>query len=266
MKRLFVILSILFSTALISSCGPKKTAEVKSEPMSDSAAIQYQFSYEFYSKGDLIRAYRSILQAEQASPKSTDVLNLKGLILFRQEKYEESERAFQEALNLDPGLSEVLNNLGTLYFQEKKYDKAEAVLKRALDNPLYLYPERIHNNLGLVYYAQSKPKQAKDEFLRSIQVRDDFYLAYQNLGKLLLKENNYEDAKPYLEAAVKNCPKCSEPHYHLGTVLLKENNRAEAIKLFREAYKLDPNGYYGQLGKRFLVDEGETPETEKKEQ
>jgi len=246
-----------------SACGPKKTMrESRSEPMNESASIQYQFAYEFYTKGDLIRSYRSILKAEEFSPKSTDVLNLKGLILFRQEKYEEAEKAFQEALALDPGLSEVLNNLGTLYFQQKKYEKAEASLKSALDDPLYLYPERIHNNLGLVYFAQGKPKQAKDEFLKAIQVRDDFYLAYQNMGKLLMGEKKFEEAKPYLEAAVKNCPQCSEPHYHLGTVMLKENNRQEAIRLFREAYQLDPQGYYGQLGKRFLVDEGIEKSTE----
>lgn len=249
----FILFGLIFS---VLACSSKKAGDT-AEPMSDSATIQYQFAYEFYQQGELIRALRSIIQAEEASPKNTDVKNLFGLILFRQAKFEKAETKFKEAIALDPKLSEVYNNLGTLYYQQKQYAKAEASLRQALANPLYLYPERIHNNLGLVYQARGDLDDALEQFERAINLKPDFYLPYQNLGKLWIQKENYKRAQPMLEEAVRLCSECSEPHYHLGEVLLKNDAKAKAVELFQKAYELDPRGYYGQLGKQFLLDGGE---------
>ncbi len=244
MKKWIEITAFLVVIAGLSGCSNRSQA--KSEPLDEKAQIQYQFASEAYEKGDLIPALSSTLEALKTSPHNPEAKNLLGLIYFRQRKYAEAEQAFLGAIASDSHRSEFHNNLGTLYYEMKAYDKALKSLQQALVNPLYMYPERIHNNLGLVNEALGRLEEAKSNYLESIRLRKDFYLPYQNLGKLYLDEGNKERAKVMLSEAVKNCVDCAEPRYHLG-ILLKEKSLTEAMKLFKQGAQLDPNGYYGRL-------------------
>ena len=230
------------------------TKEVEKEALNDKAAIQYQFAYDAYVNNDLIPALSSALQAVKISPGNADARNLLGLIYFRQGKYDEAEVELKKAVELDPNLSEAHNNLGTLYYDQKRYPDALRSLETALENPLYLYPERIYNNIGLTQAALGKTKEARASYERSIQLSRDFYLPYQNLGKLLMSEGETKVALNYLKMASELCPNCSEPRYHAGNILLKENKQQEALKLFKEGARIDPKGYYGQLCKQLIVE------------
>jgi eukaryotic-like serine/threonine-protein kinase len=145
--------------------------------------------------------------------------------------------------------------LGTLYYEQKRYTEAKAALEKALENPLYLYPERIHNNLGLVEEALGNKKAAIEAYDRAIFLRRESYLPYQNLGKLYYQAGNYERAKTLLEEATRLCQDCSEPRYFLGMVLVKNNKMTEALKIFKQGADTDPRGYYGQLCQKYLVKE-----------
>jgi Tfp pilus assembly protein PilF len=239
----------LVSGILFASC----TSKEQPQALDEKAAIQYQFAYDTYIKGDLIVALTYALKAESLSPRNPETLNLLGLIYFQQEKFKESEEKFLKAAALDPKLSEVHNNLGTLYFSMKRYDDALNALDAALKNPLYLNPERIHNNRGLVYEAMGRPREAVDEYQTAIRFDKKFYLPYQNLGKLHYNAKHFNEAKPLLEAAAKLCPECSEARYFLGSLLLKESKASEALRLFKEGADADPSGYYGQLCKKFMA-------------
>ena len=125
---------------------------------------------------------------------------------------------------------------------------------------MYLNPERIHNNLGLVYRDQGDHDRAKLEFERAMAVKPNYYLPYQNLAKLLEEKGNQAEAKTLYERAVELCAECAEPRYRLASLLMAEDLKDQAIRLFREAYELDPRGYFGQLGKKFLLDTGSLDE------
>ncbi len=245
MKQIAFIL-----TLGIVGCATKQGAE----SMNDKAHIQYQFAYDFYHKGELIPSLAAGLRAQEHSPNNPDIKNLIGLIYFRQEKYDLAEQSFQSAIDLDPKLTEAYNNLGTVYYVQKRYEEARRVLEKSLENPLYLYPERIYNNLGLVEEATGNDAKAISYYEQSITFRNDFYLPYKNLGHFLLKKGDTKRAKNLLLEATRLCPDCSEPRYHLGSLLLKENKAKEALKYFQEGAKIDPKGYYGVLCKQHILD------------
>jgi type IV pilus biogenesis/stability protein PilW len=257
MKVLNVVVLVLVCSFL--SCSGKQrqsAASFQAEPMSEQAAIQYQFAFEFYQRGDLIRALTAALRATELSPKNPDVRNLLGLIYFRQQDYPKAEQSFQSAIELNPKMSEAFNNLGTLYYDRGRLEEAEKALLAALENPLYLYPERIYNNLGLVYASLKLGQQAREAYEKAIRLRPDYYLPYLNLGKLWMEEGGFNAARPLLREAERLCGFCSEPKYQLAQVLLNENQRLEAEKLLKEVFELDPRGYYGQLARRFLIEHG----------
>lgn len=254
----YLLLFLALTSLSLAGCASKKNAEaqMEPEPLNEHAGIQYQFAYEFFQQGDLIRGLASALKAVEAAPRNPDARNLLGLIYFRQAEYEKSEAEFKMAIELNPKMSEAYNNIGTLYYEMKRYAEAKVALERALENPLYLYPERIYNNLGLVYEAMAKKADAQQAYERAIALRSDYYLPYLNLGEFWLKNMDHKRARPLLREAARLCPACSEPKYHLAQAMLAENRMEEALKLFKQGYDLDPKGYYGQLCRQFLVEHG----------
>jgi len=253
---IYSILVAVLCVGGMSACAAKKEVAELPEPMTERASLQYQFAYEFFRDGDLVRALAAVLDAQVSSPRNPDILNLTGLIFMRQEKFEESAAQFERALALNPKASDVANNFGTLYLQQKEFRKAQQMFERALDNPLYLYPERIYNNLGLAYAGLGNFDAAKEAYERAISLRRDYYLPYQNLGKLWLSRGERQQARPLFQEAARLCAQCSEPHYHLALVLAEENQLERAVRLFERAYELEPRGYFGLLARQFLVDSG----------
>lgn len=247
--QIFKYLAAFVISTVVFGC----TSKEQPQSLDEKSAIQYQFAYDTYLKGDLIVALNFALKAEAITPRNPETLNLLGLIYFQQEKYKEAEEKFVHAARLDPKLSEVHNNLGTLYYATKRYDEALSAFEEALKNPLYLNPERVHNNRGLVFEAMGNSKEAAQEYLEAIHFNQKFYLPYQNLGKLNYNLKRYDEAKPMLSTAAKLCPECSEARYFLGSLLLKENKASEALKLFKEGASVDPSGYYGELCKKFMA-------------
>lgn len=246
MKTIF---SVAILGIFIAACatGGGRQAKVTSEPLDEKATIHYDFAFDAFRNGDMIPALTEATKAAELAPKNAAVQNLLGLILFRQSKLAEAERAFQKAGELDPKMSEAFNNLGTLYLAQKRYGEAEQALIRAQDNPFYLYPERIQNNLGLAYVGMNKIKEAETAFRTAMNYRKDFYLPKMHLGRLLLNTQRVTEALEVIQEAAKLCKDCAESQYYLGSAFLKLNKSEEARAAFKRGSDLDPKSDFGRL-------------------
>ena len=246
---------IVLTLILCVGCSSKRLGQWdrQTEPMSDKAAIHYEIAREAYFSGDLIPALASALKGVELSPKNSELRNLLGLIYFRQDKLGQAEAEFQEAIKLDPRMPEAFNNLGSLYLAKKEYLQAKNTLLKGIENPLYLYPERLQNNLGLAYMGLGESELAVSAFESAIKMNKDFYLPYLNLGRFFFEQESIEKAEPLLRAAVRLCSNCSEQRYYLGRLLLRQNKTQEALGLFKEGASIDPEGYFGKQCQQYVV-------------
>lgn len=245
----FIFLWVLSGCA--TSSGSR--ADVQTEPLSDKAAVHYDIAFDSYMNGDLIPALGAALKTVELAPQNAEAHNLLGLIYFRQEKAALAEAEFKKAIAANPKSSEAYNNLGSVYLSLNRYAEARDVLVKAQENPLYLYPERIMNNLGLAYQGLGDSKEAEAHFLEAIKLNKNFFLPHMNLGRIYAERNETGKAEPLLIQAMKVCGDCSEPRYVLGKIYLKTNRSDEAVKLFKQGADVDPEGYFGQLCKKYLV-------------
>jgi Flp pilus assembly protein TadD len=246
---------IVVGLLALSGCAQKRLGqwERQTKPMSERAAIHYEFAREAYFSGDLIPALASALKAVDLSPSNSEIRNLLGLIYFRQDKLSDAEVEFKAAIKLDPGMPEAFNNLGTLYLAGKNYAEAKNVLLKGLENPLYLYPERLQNNLGLAYLGLGEQNLAIEAFESAIKMNKGFYLPYLHLGRLFFDKGENSRAEPLLKEAVRLCSNCSEQRYYLGRILLRNNKTQEALNLFKEGASVDPEGYFGKQCQQYVV-------------
>ncbi len=107
------------------------------------------------------------------------------------------------------------------------YKTAEAFYKNSLklDSGDYI----AENNLGLIYEKQSNLQQAKNCYLLSLKIKNNFE-AHKNLGVLYRKEKDYRKSEEHLNKALIFKPGDTQTHLSLGMTYLVQ-------KKFYEGYK-----------------------------
>lgn len=103
-----------------------------------------------------------------------------GAMLYFEEKYDEAEKEYLEALRLSPTEAMVNNNLGLIYFMRADSGKAEEYFKKELE----LYPnyDNAHANLAMVYYQKGDSDAAEEEWLTTIKINPDHKETLKNLA------------------------------------------------------------------------------------
>jgi uncharacterized protein (AIM24 family) len=105
---------------------------------------------------------------------------------------EEAERQLEEAYLLRPRDQKVLNLLGLLYFKQEKFEKAEEVYRKlATESP---EAHTLFYNLGLIYLKLNRFDDAELAFLKSLQLSRDNPKINFYLGSIYERQRRFQDA------------------------------------------------------------------------
>jgi Flp pilus assembly protein TadD len=122
---------------------------------------------------------------------------------------------------------------------QKQFEAAITPLQKVLtEEPDFAYG---HFQLGYVYTALKKPKEARAEYERATALDPKMAAAFVNLGMLLLENREDAAAVAPLRKAVELLPAESRPRYLLAVALDRSGNRAGAAEAFEALLHLDPN-------------------------
>ena len=171
----------------------------------------------------------------------------------------QAKAAFQQAVDLDPGYSDAYNNLGILYMQDKEYSKAEASFHQALQNPLYLTPEKALVNLGKVMEAKDNSAAAEQYYRQAIKYKPAFVQAYYNLGMLFYHTDRFTQATTAFERATALAPRWPQVWLRYGMSLKKTGKFEKARAAFRKVLEVSPQT---EVAKQAEVELQELPATE----
>ncbi len=116
----------------------------------------------------------------------------KGRELFKARRLEEAERELEEAYLLRPRDVRVLNLLGLVYFRQDKLEKAEEVYRKlATENP---EAHTLHYNLGLICIKLSRLQDAESAFLKALELTRENPKINFYLGSIYERTHRYKDA------------------------------------------------------------------------
>jgi tetratricopeptide (TPR) repeat protein len=144
----------------------------------------------------------------------------------------------QHAIQNDPSDANAYHELAVTYRAMKNYGEA----LRAEEAALALQPERseFHGIRAMVRVETGQFAQAKDEFLRVIQMDPNNAVAWNNLGNAYRELNELDEAAEAYRKAIELSPHYAYPENGLGTVLVRQKQTQEAIPHFEKALQLDP--------------------------
>lgn len=165
---------------------------------------QAKSAVDWYSLGHLLHTYllryeeteMAYRQAIDLDPKYTYPWNnLGSLLQDHLSRYEEAEQAYRQAIDLDPKFATPWNNLGILLQHYlSRYDEAEQAYRQAIDlDPKDAYP---WSNLGnLLQDHLFRYKDAEQAYLKAKVVDNDFLGSTVNLCWSAIQQTQIDKAQ-----------------------------------------------------------------------
>jgi tetratricopeptide (TPR) repeat protein len=95
-------------------------------------------------------------------------------------------------------------------------------------------------NKGHSLFYQQKPKDAINEYTKSINIDPEFYLAYYDRGVVYVNLEEYEKAIPDLKRSIELYNEFSNSYYFLGFVYHSQNKLDMAMANYTKAINTDP--------------------------
>lgn len=112
--------------------------------------------------------------------------------VIRNKDWQNNESLFKAALKESADGLIVHTSLAAINIRQNNWEEAEKELQIAQN----IWPDNSHelNLLGIVAEQKGDFKLAEERYKRSIELNKDAFNSYINLGKLLLKQNRYDEA------------------------------------------------------------------------
>ncbi len=231
-------------------------------------------------------------KAHDLKPKDSRAVYGLGNLYSDLQRWEDSEKAYREAISLDPGAPEAYVALSFVLTQPiagadvaDRYVEAEQMIRKAIgqdkDNAV------AYDQLGVAMELQGRiGRETEDAYRRAISLAPDYALAYAHLGRLKGRNNQaaesrkaYKtafqlakdapsmilvadtlqaskpvDAEQLLRRALQIDPRNPMALFLLSDVLVRQQKLAEAEKVLRDSIQISQNSYtpYSKLGDLFL--------------
>ncbi len=98
---------------------------------------------------------------------------------------------------------ELENNYGVELFRNGQIEQAKAHFEKSIELvPDWPFP---HNNLGATEESFGNLEKAEQEYKKAIEY-SDYYLAYENLARLLIKMEKFEEAEAFIKKSLLKLP------------------------------------------------------------
>jgi len=207
--------------------------------------LNFELGYRLGKRKERNGAIRFSTAAVSIRPNAVAAhLNL-GAALLGSAMPDEASASFRKVIELDPRSVKAHNGLAHALLLQKKLDEALEVCDAAIQlDPNYALS---HCNRSQVLRAQKKWDEAVAACRTAVSVEPTFHGAHMALGEALLEQKNLIEAIACYRKAVDLSPSV-ETYNDLGVLLFRHKQYDDAVVAFRKASEYDPHSPAPYLG------------------
>lgn len=154
-----------------------------------------------------------------------------------QNKTEDAERLFIQALTVQPQALDVQAQLAKLYLTTNRENKAEALYKELLQQRQDV---SFFSNLGLAYYRQAKYVEACQAYQEALNREPQMPERSAALGRACIAAHRFEEAAPLLEKASVRLSRDTQLLHLLAECYMQLGHTDKAEETYRRINKLEP--------------------------
>lgn len=129
-------------------------------------------------------------------------------------------------------------NLGNAYMDKGEFDKAISHLNEA-SKIADFYPQ-IHFNLGYIYEQQNKKKEAREEYLKTLAIDDNYFYVYKHLINSYIETKEFDKSLPLIDRLNRVFPGDLKLTLLYGKILYISNKKVQAEEQFNKAIQIAP--------------------------
>ncbi len=155
---------------------------------------RFDLGLSYLKERQTIQALREFIEAEKLNPDDPEIQNTLAMTYFEKKVYDKAEEHLRKALIADPKYSEAWNNLGTVYRHMGQPDEAVNCYEKALEDVLYVTPERALFNLGMIYFERGLYTKALEYFVQAYEANKLFAVTRYYLGVTNMKLGRKKEA------------------------------------------------------------------------
>jgi len=130
-------------------------------------------------------------------PNDPYVLNQKAMETWSRGELEDAERLYQRLVEIAPNWVIAYNQLGYINMMKGRFAEAEEYFK----SYRFIAPDQAnpHDSLGELFITQGRYDEAKESLERAIEIKSDFWAAYQHLVLMQSASGDTEGARATIE-------------------------------------------------------------------
>jgi tetratricopeptide (TPR) repeat protein len=185
---------------------------------------------------DYDRAGHYLEESLAEDPTSVEARYHLGRVRYQQNRFDLAIAAFQEVLRRDPGNIKAEDNLGLSLEAKNEVDSAVVAYRTAikLDDALPLHSEQPYLNLGTLLVKSGQTEEAVPLLTRACAIAPSSSKAHYQLAKAYFDLTRFEDARLEAETTIRLDPNESSNHYLLGRIY----QRSGEVELAKEQFHL----------------------------
>ncbi|XP_045165039.2 stress-induced-phosphoprotein 1-like [Mercenaria mercenaria] len=253
---------------------PSSSSKFTSEPPSSTSKPQ---SSSDSNSSQQNKSNESSVSDEQKKAKAAKE---KGNAAYKEKKFEEAIKHYDEAIDLDPTEMTYLNNKAAVYFEQKKYDECIAICEKAVEvgrenradftiiakalartGKAYLKKEDEENAIRYLNKSLSEHRapdiaklvleieKQKKEKERLAYINPEIALEEKTKGNEFYQQGKYPEALKHYTEAIKRNPQDAKIYSNRAACYTKLMEFNLALRDCDECIKLEPNFIKGYLRK-----------------
>ncbi|HOJ64774.1 MAG TPA: tetratricopeptide repeat protein [Spirochaetota bacterium] len=213
--------------------------------MADNIESLYEEANNYYYENDYEKAAKLYQEIIKKNPNHYLSYEKLGKIEQARNNIKEAVVYFEKALNINNKNANGWNDLGNLYYDLVDYNNAIRCYKKAIEADSNFY--WAYYNIGLsmtrMYTKENKKEmdEAKEWFEKALNIKKDYYPAFNELGLYYMDQNNYNKAEEYFTKCININPNYKYPYYNLASIYKERDDYKKAKEYLLKSLKCDPN-------------------------
>lgn len=216
------------------------------------ATYHFQMGLSNLGENNITSALVEFTAAEKIDPDNHELQNYLGIVYFRKNKLDVSEKKYLRAIALKPDYSDARNNLAVTYLEMKRWEDAIYQLKLVTEDIFYQNQEAAGINLALAYFG-------KGDFNQALTTLRPLAAAYPldpriryNIGRVYYANDRIDLAIIEFRKAIELYPDYLQAYYSLGQATMKQGDKKTAATAFREVVRIAPDSEMALLSREYL--------------
>lgn len=165
----------------------------------------------------------------------------KGIELVEKEEYEQSLEIAHKLQKMEPDSADGFHLQAIIMQHQQRFDESIKVLDKAIDNAPY--DAGLYNQRGFAKMSTDKPDEARKDFEEAIEL-EDLEAAHRNLVLVDILQDKGNQAVEYLINRIKENPKDVENWILMGDLMSKGGQEEKAQGYYEQAQKMAPDNEY----------------------